>query len=236
MLSVRLAILASSAVLFRFPGQRFAGLGARRDGEKNWGNSGKRTWDINSVLSTGWSLAQVRKSAYRGRPGRNVLGHGAITTRTDKERFLKPNSERNDDGFGFSNGFWNGFWNRKRSRLRFGKRLRFRLRLRSKARFRRGRACRRRLRHSPAHVPTYTEAYFEGHDLRTNDEVESGNDEVEIRPSWNGRFAETPNPKPQVPRPIPGIGRRFIRSRVPAVVLSEPVLGQGRPGASVLGA
>jgi hypothetical protein len=36
------------------------------------------------------------------------LGHGATPTRTDNDRFLKPDSERNDDGFGFSNGFWNG--------------------------------------------------------------------------------------------------------------------------------
>ncbi len=45
----------------------------------------------------------------RGRPGGNVLGHGVIPTRTDNERFLKPNNERSDDGFGFSNGFWNDF-------------------------------------------------------------------------------------------------------------------------------
>jgi hypothetical protein len=42
------------------------------------------------------------------------LGHGALPTRTDNDRFLKPNNERNDDGFGFPNGFWN----RKRLRLR----------------------------------------------------------------------------------------------------------------------
>jgi hypothetical protein len=42
------------------------------------------------------------------------LGHGATPTRTDNDRFLKPDNERNDDGFGFSNGFWN----RKRLRLR----------------------------------------------------------------------------------------------------------------------
>jgi hypothetical protein len=59
------------------------------------------------------------------------LGRGAIPARTDNERFLKSNNERNDDGFGFSNGFWN----RKRLRLRLRLRFRSRLRLRSRSRY-----------------------------------------------------------------------------------------------------
>jgi hypothetical protein len=42
------------------------------------------------------------------------MGPGAIPIRTENDRFLKPDNERTDDGFGFSNGFWN----RKRLRLR----------------------------------------------------------------------------------------------------------------------
>jgi hypothetical protein len=56
------------------------------------------------------------------------LGRGAIPTRTDNDRFLKPDNEPNDDGFGFSNGFWNGarFSAGYRARLRSRLRLRFR--------------------------------------------------------------------------------------------------------------
>ena len=38
------------------------------------------------------------------------MGHDAIPNRTDNDRFLRPNNERTDEGFGFSNGFWTDAW------------------------------------------------------------------------------------------------------------------------------
>jgi hypothetical protein len=104
----------------------------------------------------------------RGRLGGYTFRSNARTSRRDNDRFPKPNNERTDDEFGFSNGFWN----KKRLRLRFRTRLRLRLRLR----FRRRRRSRYRSGYTDRHDAGYEVRYGERHDVRYSE----GNNRISI--------------------------------------------------------